>query len=1167
MGETVEVHAYDWKIRDRYGDDDQAVIHCWGLDRHSTPHLLRFLNFPAFCHIELPAFVRNRRYTWQRSGVDQFMDMLSQRLGEDAPIRYSFAMKKKTYYYRGNRTFPMIQVSFNNLDAMRHCTNLLANPLKTDLWGFIKCNVHEDSIDMVRKMLTVRRVKYAQWFRITGHKVDPELRISTLENEYIVEWDTMCAVPEAECEGWSTKPGILAFDIECYSDNFRQMPDKYNAPHCAYMISAIYQKYQTKESRRRYGIIIGDCNHIPPEKLEHCEIIRVDNELEMVEAFARVTNETDPEIITGYNILGFDYPYLDHRIKRRLKEWPAMGRLHGDQTHMTSKTWASGAYGHQSINILQMEGRISIDMLPVVKRDHKLPMYNLDTVCKHFLGTSKHDVTAPQMFQIYEDMRNSLRELVGIIQEEKDNPGLKLFPPHIIRRETAQIKFDAAKAETTRVMEYCIQDSELVIDLMEKLGSWVALVEMSSIVGVTIVDLFTRGQQVRCMSQLYDLAASMGYVLDKRDAPTFSFKGGTVFEPVPGLYDNIPCWDFASLYPSIIQEMNICYTTLVPPELEHVVPDEDCNVIEFDQEEIEGEDDDDEDEDDLEEIGDARPEPAKKKVLRHYRFKFFKGHEGLLPRLVRELVTQRRIIRDEKMPLVKDPLVKGILDARQLALKVSANSFFGFLGVRNGGMMSLIEGAMSITARGRQLLERANNHLVTKYAHRNARIIYNDTDSTMADLSITDSRECQYWGEKLSHEFNGVKKGDPLPCAKDPKTDVYTEDIPGVFNYPIVFEFEKAMRMLLLKKKKYAALLIDKKGDFMMKPIRDANGKVIGKSDLFDMLLRGIVLARRDNCKFLRDTYLEILDVIMRKGNLEQALTILINAIHRLLNNQVSFEDLIIIKGLGSNYKSDSYFMKVFSDDLKRAGKPVSPGDRLDFLIVKDSTATLLGHKMRLREQYVESLNTPTPFEIDYMYYIEKALMNPINQLFEVGFKTTIAQLPMVYYRPTNRHKPIYMDRPVQIIFKMLEYGLDINTLQEAVKFNLDRIRDGPPAPKLTLKVARPIEPPTMKLKVVPSTAPASIQAAPASIQAAPALIQAAPAPIQAAPAPIQAAPAPIQAAPALIQPPVVPAPTIKLNIRPKSPYKVPPVSSTLVVPRIGQKPPTPTLTLRIQSQ
>src|SRR5690606_11893525 len=132
--------------------------------------------------------------------------------------------------------------------------------------------------------------------------VEEGLRVSKLEREYIVQWDTMNPIDMEECKNWNTKPGLLAFDIECYSNNHRAMPDKYNALHVAYMISCIYQRYKENKTRKRYGIIIGDCEEIPKERLENCEIIKVNSEYEMVEAFGRVVNETDPEILLGYNI-------------------------------------------------------------------------------------------------------------------------------------------------------------------------------------------------------------------------------------------------------------------------------------------------------------------------------------------------------------------------------------------------------------------------------------------------------------------------------------------------------------------------------------------------------------------------------------------------------------------------------------------------------------------------------------------------------------------------------------------------------------------------------------------------------------------------------------------------------------------------------------------------
>ena len=128
-------------------------------------------------------------------------------------------------------------------------------------------------------------------------------------------------------------------------------------------------------------------------------------------------------------------------------------------------------------------------------------------------------------------------------------------------------------------------------------------------------------------------------------------------------------------------------------------------------------------------------------------------------------------------------------------------------------------------------LETENHH----FAAGIGRLIVHNTDSCMIDLNIKDSKECQRWGELLSQEISGVKAGSKKPDSEE-KHEV---DIPGLFPPPLRMEFEKAMRLLCIKKKKYAALLIDKKGNFKRK--KEDNSLV--------MLTKGIVLARRDITK------------------------------------------------------------------------------------------------------------------------------------------------------------------------------------------------------------------------------------------------------------------------------------------------------------------------------
>lgn len=1588
----LQVHAYDWVIKDKFGDDDQTVIDCWALDNESNPYLLIINNFPVFCFIELPFFNNNRReIRWTMDNAKVIVTKINTLLHADGKILKSELLDcQKLYYYQGDRKTKFLRVYFNNVQAMRNCRYKLDNAIYTEM-GLMKFDMHEYDIDIVRKLLSLKNVKYSGWFEVDARLVEEELKISTLPREYRINWTTMLAIDESVCKEWETRPGVLSWDIECYSDNPLAMPNKLHHKHEAYMISAIYKQYKNHESIKRYGIIIGNCDQIPKEKLSNCTIIQTEDECSMVEAFGRIIIETDPEILIGYNIFSFDYPYLDHRIKRQCFSWPKMSRLIGEVPKIPEgKAWHSNAYGHTDNHILGMSGRISIDLLPVVKRDYNMDTYTLNAVCLKFIQKEKNDVSPKQMFLYYEEMQAATK-------------GYKLNPNDDTKKE-----LERAIKNTTEVMEYCIKDSELVLELMEALDIWVGLVELSNIVGVTIVDIFTKGQQVRCVSQLYNLATSMGVVINKKLNETYHYKGGKVQDPIAGLHENIICLDFRSLYPSIIDAYNICYSTLVAKEHMDYVPDSECNVFEFDQEEETedngGKDDKDERNEDEDPIVFKK---RKKKVIVtknvHYKFKFYKNKVGLLPTLVRNLVNQRNAVRNIQKE-EKNPHMKMVLEKRQLALKVSANSFYGFLGVREGGKLPCIEAAMCVTARGRELITFVSDHLVEKY---NASVIYGDTDCTrgsvpilvrfengtidyiqikdlinygtemeqkqyrmdkldqvkdqkfymkdinmevwsdngwtkivylmrhrvnkqsyrinthtgvvdvtedhsllnergvevtpnevrkgmnllhrnlpnvqivnnitvekawmwgffmaegtcghytskwgikntwslsnvdleyltlaqqymailepdynfvidntiessgayklsvrghdladiieryenlfytersdhntkhteedlgerskkvpseilmanntikeaflkgwyagdgemdglisepikllrktnilpliikrvktaeeikkkiktndmlftfvnldnlinnildsveydninlhiydmiqeedtktqftnscffvqspcslnanfsdiekyklmkkrlinainhelmnkhahqlirltgiqrnmyidnviinllgnlinpiinqanytislicafiinlikliksekniehlihthiseyigyikiylmndceiekynikkvlinpntrtyvrgrfdikdqigaaglymvcsalgysisiantkrdiyrllftrnkqtmnanviknkidlgildedvfdietenhhfaagpgrmivhnsvMVDLHIKDSKQCQYWGELLAQEISGVKAGDFLPGSK---TEKHLVDVPGLFPSPLGTEFEKAMRLFCIKKKKYAAYLISKDGSFKKKVLKDANGIVVKELDELEMLKKGIVLARRDNNALLKDVYLRILNLIMDGGTFKQAFIILMDTIIQLKDNKVDHMLLKSSRALGAHYKSESNFMHIFANELRKIGKLVNPGDRLEFLVIEKPGNPLVGYKMVLLCDYVDSLKTPEPMKLDYIHYIQKVLKNPIDQLFEIGFGVYLNRFKNITYTPTRKRNPIYLTNPCKMAFHMMENGLDVVKFKNTV--------------------------------------------------------------------------------------------------------------------------------------
>ena len=974
--EDVTIHAYDWTEQDEYNPDGSSMtINCWGLSRDDKPHLLRINNMAISCFLELNPKVDGKFYHWDDYAMRKVCEYMNKCMGANRPEMQFPTYMKKLYYYRDNHNvpgeaghakYPMIALIFRNKDQLRHCRNLMTNkPRFIPDIGTITCNVWEDDISSIRKMLTLRKMKYSQWFNVKGRKVPQNEKISKLENEFYIDFKDINPIDPTESKSWVTHPGVFSVDIETYSDNKKALPNKTNPKHPCYLITIVYQRTGLPETRKRIAIFMGE---FFKEVEKDYTVIKVNTEVELCDKMCELIGELDPEILIGWNIFGYDYPYLDARLKMRNEEWSdKASRIISKKPYLRSDNWASSGYGLNEMNILVMEGRINIDEMMVVKRDYKLPRYNLDTAAKKFVKKSKHPVTAEQMFTCYENLDEAILLFNRIVEDYDDDNNPKFFDnisPEVI--EQVALKLQNAIDEMKKVIDYGIQDSDLPMDIFDKINTWIGLIQLSNIVGVTVTEIFTRGQQIRGLSQLYDLAhdPKYNYVLDKKPASKIDWVGGFVNDPIPGLHEYVSCLDFKSLYPSIIIAFNICYTTFVPFELMDQIPDEKCNIIEWDEVPDDDKDDDEEDDEGEGLYDDDGIRKKAPKQITHYKYKFIKKEykEGLIPILVGNLIRERRRI----VALVKiepDPVTKVVLDKMQWGLKISANSVFGMLGAEMG-KRPFVEAAMCITAMGRKLIEMANTILSEEYGKI---VLYNDTDSTF------------FKNPNATSAMQAIQEANELE-------KIISDRYPD----PLYFEHEKSGRVLLLKKKKYAFWFYDMKTGDLLDPETDEDA----------ILMRGIVLARRDNCQYQRDFYYQVLYGILRRKGMQEILDIIVEQIDRLYRDKVEWSDLTMIKGLGAHYKSETYFMKVFSDELRRIGKPQAPGSRLDYVIVEDGRGeTLLGKKMRLPETYLERRGTDEEEKIDALYYIEKVVTNCIEQLWQITFAEQINAMEPEYER------------------------------------------------------------------------------------------------------------------------------------------------------------------------
>lgn len=1032
--ESIIFHSYEMNFIDNFKNLGFSEIHFWSLNKNSESILIRMRDYYPSCYLELPSKIDGDVFEWSEDSyiLKLLVDYLKKKFGDSVFIEHTFEERTKIHYFRQNKS-PLIHLKFKTLADLDYCTNLVRYEFKLTKTISIKLVALENGVDTIRKLITDKNCKYCQWTKINCIEINDRDRISTkgadkeyfpdatVNKEYFGDWETMELIPSEESMYFHSNPRLLAFDIENYSHNHRSFPKEHHPKDVSYLISAVYQKVGKPETRKKYVIIYGECENIPI-----CDkIIQTNSEVELIEAYVDLINKVDPDIISGYNIFAYDYPYLNVRLKTTFNDWKQCGRIKDKLPTIEPLVWESSAYGKQNINILNMDGRISIDLLPIIRRDFKLDKYDLNTVSYEFLKKKKHDIKPIDIFRAYENYK-----------QKKDVTSIK---------------------EMTKIAEYCVQDSELVVELFEILNIWIGLMQFSGVVGVTIMDLFTRGQQVRCYSQIYDEAHNKGFVLDKRYAPHMNYQGAYVGIPVVGQHENVICLDFASLYPTIMIAYNICYSTFVNRESWSNIPEEWCHIIKFTQEEKKNEKARniglEEDMDDF--IDEDNEEEKKDTITVHYEFRFIKAEikKGIVPSILEKLLDERKKIRGEMKILAKEEnklkeelktttdktiitniekrlddisLALKVKEKDQLARKASANSTYGFLGAQLAGIMPLIEGALCVTAIGRMSIAKVNNTLKSMF---NADIIYGDTDSTMVSIpELTDTKDCHKWGKILMDVINGTKEkivdGVVIPAKK------------GLFLSPMSMEFEKAMRLFCIAKKKYCYFLIEENGEFK----KDKNGNIIVNK-------KGLLTARRDNHAFVREIYNNLSASILHGVNFIDNFRYIINKISDLILDKIDPNNLSITRGIGANYKNDGYFIKVFAGELARMGKPVQPGDRISVLYVKtqkeldDPKADVpLGLKMRMIEMWYESqeeeknpkasdeeLQFMYPVEnLDYLYYLEHTLLNPIDQLLSTGYKQYLSTYEELGYNPVySRRHFTSITSPLKMICSIIRDNFD----------------------------------------------------------------------------------------------------------------------------------------------
>ena len=181
---------------------------------------------------------------------------------------------------------------------------------------------------------------------------------------------------------------------------------------------------------------------------------------------------------------------------------------------------------------------------------------------------------------------------------------------------------------------------------------------------------------------------------------------------------------------------------------------------------------------------------------------------------------------------------------------------------------------------------------------------------------------------------------------------------------PHDFEYEKTfMPFCLLSKKRYVGM------KYEMDPNKCKRNEM------------GIVLKRRDNAPIVKDIYGGIIDILMKKQNIQEAIDFLRGCLQNIVEEKYPMDKLIITKSLRSGYKNPNGIAhKVLADRItaRDPGNKPGSGDRIPFVyIVSKNKKALQGEKIE-----TPTFITENKLKIDYSFYITNQIMKPVQQVF-----------------------------------------------------------------------------------------------------------------------------------------------------------------------------------------
>jgi DNA polymerase I len=547
------------------------------------------------------------------------------------------------------------------------------------------------------------------------------------------------------------------------------------------------------------------------------------DETHIMEQLTLVVRGQDPDVITGYNIDNFDLPKLNDRMNVQTKklDWRKRAALFG---------WG---------RVEQSEAEHKRNRTGLIPRRQSNRAWN---------------VAGRSIVDAWWQARMSLKP-----QRETLSYVSKLLFPDDTERHKMDVdasKMDHEWAERPDVvMEYCIRDAALPIDILNELQVLRRKEAVAAVAKVSF-DTAANGSTSQLVDSLIIRLADANNVAvpltGSAEAKEGQITGGYVHDVAAGLHPWISVLDFKSMYPSIMIGNNICYTTRIDP-VQSDQPADDEPVY-------------------------TAPTGA--------RFRHQSVRKGLVPTLLETLMAQRDVHKGElKLAIQEGDSAKQVFhDSMQYAVKILMNTFYG---VFASGFYRFTHRDLgsSITAWARFNIKDIISQLEAEGHH----VVYSDTDSIFVRSPVPEGspsnlKEQDIIDAKAGDE-DAQQKSDAWNLAKKTMIDFGLEIAERYSKDSAVLEYEKGLSVFFSHgaKKRYV-------------------GQVVWPNE--EMLIRGYETQRTDSFSYLTKTMKELFSYALEDEG-DELVKCALERVKALKENQVDTTELILAKSCKGHVNKD----------------------------------------------------------------------------------------------------------------------------------------------------------------------------------------------------------------------------------------------------------------------